>query len=160
MIGTYIRIAAVVALSLSFLPAGVQASEESWTKFEAHLQECTAKHGYDRKRERNLGEHELGTGELAWRECAYDGVRKLLIPASGLDSSYRRVIVQDKVMTDKVAKGDLTRRERAKRLEELVSQLRAAELQRAPQEMDQAHAEFMQRMVELRRMKRLNGIMR
>ena len=159
MIGKSVFTALLAALLLPPWSV-VRASEVSWAKFEVHLQACSDKHGYNRKRSGNLGDHELGRGERAWRECAYDGVRSILIPGSGLDGAYRRVIVQDKVMTDKVANGDMARGERQARLEKLVAQLHAAEEQRAPQEMDKMHAQFMARMHEMRRMQRLNGIMR
>jgi hypothetical protein len=160
MIGSHL-IASLAAIALMFVCYGApQASEQSWTKFETHLQACSEKHGYERRRSRTLGEHELGPGERAWRECAYSGVRSILMPRSGLEDSFTRVIVQDKVMTDKVAEGKMTRDERQQRLEKLVAQLHAAEKRKAAQEMDKMHADFTARMDEIRRMQRLNRIMR
>jgi hypothetical protein len=45
-------------------------------------------------------------------------------------------------------------------LTELIEQLRAAEEERAVIQMEKTHAEFMQRVDEMRRMRRLDGIMR
>ena len=87
-------------------------------------------------------------------------MRTILIPDSGMADAYRSVIVQDKTMTDKVEKGEMTRAQRQSRLAELIEQLRAAEEERAVIQMEKTHAEFMQRVDEMRRMRRLDGIMR
>jgi hypothetical protein len=51
--------------------AGCAGSGEPRQELEEYLKQCTASHGYNPEAAAALGPHELGAGELQWRECAY-----------------------------------------------------------------------------------------
>ena len=76
---------------------------------------CTQQHGYDPANPGQLGEHELGTGEKAWRECLYAGIRADLVPRSSLPDGYERIIAQDIAFTAAIEAGKMTRFERWQR---------------------------------------------
>jgi hypothetical protein len=101
---------------------------EAHAAFEAGLARCTELYGYAPSLGAALGPHELGRGERDWRDCAYHVVRKTLQPGSNAPKAYELAIREDREMTDAVARGDLTRAERRRRLDALFDSLRATEI--------------------------------
>jgi len=118
------------------LAGAAQAVEE--TRPEAHaafddgLAHCTRLYGYSPAAATNLGPHELGKGELAWRDCAYHVVRKTLVPGSRVPAVYEQAIAEDKAMTAAIQRQQLTRDERRRKLNDLLESLRATEILNTP----------------------------
>lgn len=75
-----------------------------------------------------LGPHQLGEGERDWRDCAYHVVRKTLMPGSNAPKAYELAIREDREMTAALARGELARDERRRRLDALFESLRATEI--------------------------------
>ncbi len=76
------------------------------------LSSCTAQHGYSVKDSDSLGDYQLGTGELAWRRCVYDGIRAHIFPNTPFPDLYEDLIRNDDAMTVLIGKKELTRKNR------------------------------------------------
>ena len=98
-----------------------------YPKFERHVRDCSSEFNFDPRQAINIGENELAPGEISWRECVYRGVENIVIPDSALSSDYRQIVFEDRVMTDKIARGEFTRTERRVRLEALIESVKAKE---------------------------------
>jgi hypothetical protein len=101
---------------------------EAHAAFEAGLARCTELYGYAPSLGTKLGSHELGEGERDWRDCAYHVARKTLMPGSNAPKAYEFAIEEDREMTAAVARGELTRDERRRKLDALLESLRATEI--------------------------------
>jgi hypothetical protein len=111
--------------------AGASRSDEAPSldpEFQAHLTECTDRTGYDPFKLNSLKAHELGANEPAYLSCAYDGVRRILMPKSKYPDSYERIIQGHKGFTEQVASGELTRTERRLRTDALIKKLQEKDL--------------------------------
>ena len=62
--------------------------DQKLEKLNGELSGCTETTGYNPDRSGNLGDHELGKGERKWRECAYQGIRDIMIPGSVIPTAY------------------------------------------------------------------------
>lgn len=127
----------LVPLIFSTLLAGAaQAVEEprpdAYQAFNDGLARCTRLYGYSAEAGMKLGPHELGKGELDWRDCAYHVVRKTLVPGSRVPSVYEDAIKEDKAMTAAIQRQQLTRADRLEKLNDLLDSLRATEMLNAP----------------------------
>ena len=127
----------LASLIFSTLIAGAaQAVEEprpdAFQAFNDGLAQCTRLYGYSAAAGMKLGPHELGKGELDWRDCAYHVVRKTLVPGSRVPSIYEDAIKEDKAMTAALQRQELTRAERLEKLNDLLDSLRATEMLNAP----------------------------
>jgi hypothetical protein len=87
------------------------------------MAECTRRHGYDPEAGAKLGAHVLGQGEREWRGCVYQAIETYIIPRTLSPDVYRRVIAEDRKMTDAVTKGEMTRAERQSRLGQLLEEV-------------------------------------
>jgi len=103
--------------------AGCAGAVEPRQELEGYLKECTATHGYNPDAAASLGPHELGVGEIQWRECAYRKVETDLIPKVFAKDRYRQLIVEDREMTARVAAGQLTRAERRARIQAALGEI-------------------------------------
>jgi hypothetical protein len=167
MLCTVWAVATVVAL----LAGGAAAKEDVDARVQrlrAHLQSCTQSYGYDPDRVRSLGPHEIGPGELKWRDCAYQGIRAIMVPASAVPATYDTLIGLDRVMTRDIEAGKKTRDERRARIQKLIDDILARERKagEAPgaelteEEMERRRDEFVVRQRELQRMRRIESMMR
>ncbi len=95
--------------------------------FERHVNDCSNTFNFDPREIKNVRENELAPGEIPWRECVYRGVEKFIIPDTALPSDYRQIVAEDRIMTNKIARGELTRTERRNRLEALIQSVKAKE---------------------------------
>lgn len=121
--------AAALAMALHLPAQAVEETRpEAHAAFEAGLARCTELYGYAPSLGTKLGPHELGKGERDWRDCAYHVVRKTLMPGSNAPKAYELAIREDREMTAAVARGELTRDERRRRLDALFESLRATEI--------------------------------
>lgn len=105
--------------------ASVDAGEQT---FQAHLDACTARHGYDPDAPGPVGPHELAPNERAFLSCAYDGVRQILMPQSRIPESYQRIIGEHQQLTDMVVAGEITRAERRTRTSAMIREVREQDL--------------------------------
>jgi len=96
-------------------------------QLDTHLEQCTARYGYDPETASGLGPYSLGAGEREWRECVYEGVEKFLIPKTLSPEVYRNAIVEDRQMTAAVASGKMTRSERSERIQKLIEEIQRIE---------------------------------
>lgn len=96
-------------------------------EFKNHVVQCSQQYGYDPTEADRLGPNELGSGELAWRECVYQGLRDIVMPKSPIPQAYASAIAEDQALTEQVQRGELTRTERRKRLKDLLDGLRLGE---------------------------------
>jgi hypothetical protein len=108
-------------------PAAVALTpEEVRAKLDAELAQCTQRFGFD-PAAGDLPERALAAGERTWRECAYEGVKKHMIPSSTIPDVYLQLIGEDRTLTDRLDRGEITRAERRQRLDELIERIRNAE---------------------------------
>ena len=105
-----------LALVLCVLATGCATAEPGAgrvvQRLDADLKACTGRHGYDPQQAATLAPHQLGTGERPWRACVYSGIEAHVIAKSFAPDAYRRVIEQDRILTDRVAAGTMTRADR------------------------------------------------
>lgn len=94
-----------------------------------YLDGCTRAFGYAPADSDRLGAHELAPREREWRSCAYRGIEQIVMPAARAPGSFRTLIDTDRRLTDEVAAGTLTRAERRQRLEGLLDQALAREVE-------------------------------
>ena len=90
------------------------------SRLETYLGDCTQKHGYDPDAANNVGEHEIAPGEANWRNCAYEGIRNIMIPGSAAAGAYRYLIAFDRTLTQQIESGKLTRDKRKERLQKAI----------------------------------------
>lgn len=129
MTKTYARIIASVMICVPAL-ACVQfrpTYESSWQRLLTHFSGCSSAHGYDPRSQEGLTQNRLGKGELKWRACAYQGVENIMIPNSATPELFRQLIREDKAMTAKIAKGEMTRSERKERVTAVLDDIRSRE---------------------------------
>jgi hypothetical protein len=91
-----------------------------YPEFERHVDACSASHQFDPKVTHGVGEHDLKLGENAWRGCVYKGVEQIIVPNTDFPELYRRIIEEDRDMTERIARREVTRIERRTRIEWLV----------------------------------------
>lgn len=95
---------------------------------EAAVAECTAAHGYaPGAGEAMDGTDGLAPGERAWRDCVYRAIETDVLPNTRAPEAWRRLIAEDRAMTDAVADGRLSAEGRQARLDALTAEIRAAE---------------------------------
>jgi hypothetical protein len=95
------------------------AVERAFARFQAYLDDCSRSVGVDPRTAKAVGERELLPREREWRSCAYEGIRSQLVPATRHPELYGQLIAEDQSMTDRIAKGTMTRSERRARIEQL-----------------------------------------
>lgn len=132
-IGTVIAIlgTSVIAACAADRPAPSTTNgymQAAYRQFDAHFDACTAAHGYDPDRTQDLGDHELGPNERAWRSCVYEGAERYIIPSSKMGERYEALIRADSILTDGVEQGRVTREERDSKIAEMLSEIRSREL--------------------------------
>lgn len=122
--------AATLILLAGTLPATAADSKvvDRYKDFGARMKECTNKFGYDPKKQKHLAPNQLAPKEREWAQCAYEGVRELIIPKTDFPQAYMRLIAEHRVMTDLVAEGRMTRAERHKRMTALMDKINGEEL--------------------------------
>ena len=118
----------VLFLGVSDAPAS-PSIEDARAQFEEHTNMCTEAHAYDTAQSAQLGEYELGSGELAWRSCVYAGIRQLMVPSSEVPEVYLNLIDEDRHMTDAIIRKVMTRAQRRHRVEELLAIIDESEAQ-------------------------------
>lgn len=112
---------------LALTPAFGQDIAKARKQNQAHVKQCTERHGYDPEKASSLGPHALGAGEREWRECVYEGIEKYLVLNTLSPEAYRKAIAEDREMTASVAAGKMTRAERRARVEAIIAELEALE---------------------------------
>jgi hypothetical protein len=129
------RRVALVALAVLLLAAcsggkmklGGSDMGKAYKEYNAYLDRCTAMYGVDPRRPSALGPFELAPNEREWRDCAHEGIKTILVPESKSPDMYWQWIAQDQLMTDLIAKQQMTRAQRDERLLALQKQIAAAE---------------------------------
>jgi hypothetical protein len=120
-------------------------------QLEDHMAECTQRYGYDPEAGAKLGPHVLGRGEREWRDCVYQAIETYMIPRTLSPDVYRRLITEDRKMTDAVAKGEMARAERQARVGQMLKEIdRTEEANRAKpqgQTLDRLEVEMRQDMM-------------
>ncbi len=141
-------------------------------ELRTYLKSCTQKYGYDPKRTRRFGEHEIAPGEAKWRDCAYDGIRKIMVPPSAVPNAYQTLIALDRVMTREIKEGTRTRAEREERIKQFIDRTLAQEKpapatgatqgksQQQLDELEKMRAELAARQREITRMRQLQTTIR
>jgi len=140
-----------LALAPGLLPYAMALTpEEVRARLDAELSQCTQRFGFD-PAAKDLPARALAPGERAWRECAYEGVKRQVIPNSAIPDVYLQLIGEDRMLTDRLERGEIARAERRRRLDELIARIRSAERERIRAEqqrltdyMDQQLDEVMQ----------------
>lgn len=151
--------------------AAADAVDARLDELHAYLQTCTRDFGYDSERSASYGEHEIAPGEVKWRDCAYTGIRKIMVPPSAVPASYDTLIALDKIITREIPGGKRTRAERKQRIGKMIDDIlakeKAASAAVATQEKTADEAELVEqrdlllaRQREMRKMRRIQGMMR
>jgi hypothetical protein len=107
--------------------------EETRAAMESHLAGCAERTGYDRESGAGLADDQLHPDERAYLSCAYEGIRRILIPGAANPQAYDDLMVEYQRMTDAVAAGRLTRADRRARAEALLADVRKKEDEEAAQ---------------------------
>jgi hypothetical protein len=109
---------------------------------------CTKRYGYDPKADSKLGTTGLAPGEREWRECAYQGIEKYLIPRTLSPDVYRRAITEDRKLTEELAQGEITRAQRQARVQQMLDEIdQTEEANQSKVEMDRLEMEMRQDMI-------------
>lgn len=108
----WIRVIAAAVVAATGWAAHALEDAELTALLERIGTDCKDKHGYDWRNPGDLGEHELGVGEKAWRDCVYAGVRAEIVPQSNVPEQYERMIDDDIRYTAAIEAGEMTRFER------------------------------------------------
>ena len=114
------------AVAVALLVPGLAAADEIDARMDRlhdRFQQCTRQHGYDPQSLGSTGPHEVAPGELQWRECAYDGVREIMVPASAVPDAYETLIALDRVMTREIEAGKRTRDQRRDRIQGMLDDI-------------------------------------
>jgi hypothetical protein len=93
--------------------------------FSAQMRACTEKTAYVPLDD---SERRLAPNELAYRQCIYQGVEAVVLPAIPFDSvrqSYVQLIAEDKRLTDEVAAGRMTRGDRQAQLDAMKQAIKS-----------------------------------
>lgn len=112
--------------------AEVARLDAAIASLKPRMEACRQEAGYTPLDE---GEASLAPGEVAYRACLYAGIEEILLPAiphEEVRGWYRALISDDRMLTEAVATGRMTRGER---------QIRLDALWRATGERYRAHAE-------------------
>ncbi len=84
-----------------------------WRQFGVELDLCTSKTGFDPyKVPDTVGPHDIAPGEREWRSCVYKAIEVVLVPNSRIPNVYKELIERDKGFTEKILKGEATRKDR------------------------------------------------
>jgi len=114
-------------------PAGTVGSAEqaklvdARAKLIADVRSCTDQHAYDPNNVSGVGEKELASGELQWRQCVYDAARRYIAQNPAMRGMYEQLIAEDFQLTSAIQQGTVTRAQRKARDDELLAQIRDAE---------------------------------
>ncbi len=154
---SHLRLKFVCALCLLVIGCAAERASSpnmpravSRAALEIHMHGCTATHGYDWKATDGIGDRELAPGEREWRQCVYRGVEDILIPHTTFPGLYRQIIDEDRRMTEKIGRGEMTRSERRARLDQLLKVIERKERDHA--EAKRLRARDMQDALEHQRM--------
>ncbi len=148
------------ALMMSIGVASAKKLSRPGKVMDAHLAECTEKYAYDPNEAEGLGEYDLAPQELGWRRCAYQGVREIMIPNTRIPDAYRQLIDEDRAMTEKIQRREMTRSERRARLDQILESVRAHENELSLRDLEKQQTELKARMDEIERMRRIQSMMR
>jgi hypothetical protein len=152
VIGAMILVALTAACAETTAPRDIRLARK---QVDAHIEQCTARYGYDPETVSGLGRYSLGAGEREWRECVYEGVEKFLIPRTQSPELYRNAIAEDRRMTAAIASGKMTRSERRERMQKLIEEINRIEeansAKRQEQSLDRTGKEDTQRLQEIMR---------
>ena len=158
------------AAAVALLVPGLAAADEIDARMDRlhdRFQQCTRQHGYDPQSLGSTGPHEVAPGELQWRECAYDGVREIMVPASAVPDAYETLIALDRVMTREIEAGKRTRDQRRDRIQGMLDDILnkerdagAHKRRAASAELEADRAALLARERELRKMRRIESMMR
>jgi len=128
--------AIVLALMMSACGAvsGSRDIAENWEmakarrQLDAHMADCTERYGYSPEAAAaTLGPHVLGAGEREWRGCVYEAIEKYLLPRAPNPELYRRAITEDRELTEAVAGGTITRKQREDRIRSMLEEIERSE---------------------------------
>lgn len=97
-------------------------------QMDNHLDGCTRSFGVDPRDAGEVGPYELVANERAWLDCAYEGIRAIMIPNSQVPALYRSLIAESQALTNLVERGELTREQRWARIDGLVAEIEGAEI--------------------------------
>ena len=117
----------IVAMALAASASGEAAGQTAIRTLADLLSHCTAAHGYSVKAGEGLGDFELGEGELAWRDCVYDGIRATIIPDTPTPDLFEALIAKDKALTAEIHAGTTTRKERRTRVMQAIATIQESE---------------------------------
>lgn len=125
-----------LAVVSALIVAGCSGSEKRTTsagymqqadaRFHARYVECGKIHKYDPNTTK-LAQNTLGPTERAWQQCVYAAVEKYLIPASKSPDLYRGAIATSRNLTNGIEKGTITRDQRRKKMDEVISKIESVE---------------------------------
>ena len=107
--------------------------KDAHDKFRAHLAGCSARFGYNTEVANAQGRYQLAPNELAWRDCAYEGVRSTLLPSTKHPELYTALIEKDRAMTQQIQARRMTRVQRRQQLDVSFARIEEQERREALQ---------------------------
>lgn len=132
----------VVYFSLSAQAGAQSGFNGTWSEVLAYFSGCSSQYGYDPENSAHIAENSLGNGELKWRDCAYAGLEKIMIPKSSTPDLFRQLIAEDKSLTAKLGKGEITRSHRKSRISEILQEIHQRENQSYKADRKRMHDEM------------------
>ena len=97
------------------------------SEISTEIEKCSKTHDYDPNQASQLGPNELGKNERAFLECVYTSISEVLIPRAMVPDNYKKLIANDRKMTDAIEKGEMTRQQRQARIEQMLGTIRSSE---------------------------------
>jgi hypothetical protein len=121
----------LVGVALTTVIAAAPAYEEKLEQIKqtlnAQFVSCTEQFGYDPQKSLQLGPQQIGDGELEWRQCAYDGISRVVIPNTRLPGAYEQLIAEDRRLTAALQRGEITRKQRYDAIQKTIDEIRTSE---------------------------------
>jgi hypothetical protein len=137
------------------LDSGGYYMQNARADFDARFEACKKIHGYDPDK-LSVAEHQLAPNERKARSCVYEAIQSLLIPNTKIPEKYEKLILTDKILTDSVEKGIVTRDQRKRKIEELLAEIESLEAghvvaqdQRGQMQAEQNRTEFTRKMIQM-----------
>ena len=120
---------AIVVSCVPSEPAMDRSYYQAHQTLLTHISDCTNLHGYDPDKTDGPGVHRVGPTERKWRSCVYFGIEAFIIPATVVPKLFRRLIEKDRMLTNQVERGKISRRERKAEIKKILELIKREEEQ-------------------------------
>jgi hypothetical protein len=110
-------------------PTASSGGSQLRAQLDADMHTCTRQYGYDPATVSGIADDALAPNELEWRQCMYQALTANAKQHPERAQSYQSLIDSDIAMTAAVKQGTMTRSQRRARIEQLIADMHAREVQ-------------------------------